>query len=92
MGRYFNWDFDVHQRDLLERRWSNEEKLLMFDEINKFTRKKNWVKGICDVQRDVHQFLITGSARLDVYKKGGDSGGISIGDCILFLCLKFLAG
>jgi predicted AAA+ superfamily ATPase len=72
-GHYFNWDLDEDRNDLLAKRWAKSEKLLVFDELHKFPRWKNWVKGLYDTQKSEHQFLVTGSARLDLYKKGGDS-------------------
>jgi predicted AAA+ superfamily ATPase len=72
-GRYFNWDNDEDRSDILKKRWSTENDLLVFDELHKHPRWKTWIKGIYDVSHDMHSFLITGSARLDVYKKGGDS-------------------
>lgn len=72
-GRYFNWDLDEDRRNILEKKWHDSDKLLVFDEIHKFPRWKNWVKGLYDTQCDRHQFLVTGSARLDVYRRGGDS-------------------
>jgi predicted AAA+ superfamily ATPase len=47
--------------------------LLVFDELHKFPRWKRWIKGIYDVSNDTHSFLVTGSARLDTYRRGGDS-------------------
>jgi predicted AAA+ superfamily ATPase len=70
---YFNWDDDVQRRSLLAREWSEEAELLVFDELHKFPRWKNWIKGIYDTQKKHHRFLVTGSARLDVYRRGGDS-------------------
>jgi len=72
-GRYFNWDFDDDRQDILQKKWSNDDSLLVFDELHKFPRWKGWIKGIYDVSRDTHSFLITGSARLDIYRRGGDS-------------------
>jgi len=72
-GIYFNWDFDEHRRMILDLKWSEEHKLLIFDELHKYKRWKNWLKGIYDIQKNIHQFLITGSARLDTYRRGGDS-------------------
>lgn len=72
-GRYFNWDLDEHKMALLKKRWKSDDKLLVFDEIHKFPRWKQWVKGVYDVRGDQHAILITGSARLDVYRRGGDS-------------------
>ncbi len=72
-GRYFNWDFDEDRQDILKKRWSTDNSLLIFDELHKFPRWKGWIKGLYDVSREIHSFLITGSARLDIYRRGGDS-------------------
>lgn len=72
-GRYLNWDLDEDRQDILKKRWSVENNLLVFDELHKFPRWKSWIKGLYDVSHDIHSFLITGSARLDVYRRGGDS-------------------
>lgn len=70
--RYYNWDDKQDRQDLLNSRLS-ENKLLIFDEVHKYKKWKNLVKGFFDKLKDKHQFLITGSARLDLYRKGGDS-------------------
>ena len=72
-GRYLNWDFDEDRQDILRKRWRTDNSLLIFDELHKFPKWKGWIKGIYDVSHDLHSFLITGSARLDVYRRGGDS-------------------
>lgn len=72
-GRYFNWDLDEDRRDILAKRWSSADDLLVFDELHKYPRWKSWIKGIYDTQGEDHSFLVTGSARLDVYRRGGDS-------------------
>ena len=72
-GRYLNWDFDEDRQDILQKRWSTGNPLLIFDELHKFPKWKGWIKGIYDVSHDLHSFLITGSARLDIYRQGGDS-------------------
>lgn len=72
-GRYFNWDYDEDRQDIQQKRWQTDNKLLVFDELHKLPRWKTWIKGIYDVSHEQHSFLITGSARLDVYRRGGDS-------------------
>lgn len=72
-GRYLNWDFDEDRQDILQKKWSRENNLLVFDELHKFPRWKTWIKGIYDVFHQLHAVIITGSARLDVYRRGGDS-------------------
>lgn len=72
-GRYFNWDFDDHRQDILHKRWSISDQLLIFDELHKYPKWKQWIKGVYDVTSEYHSFLVTGSARLDLYRRGGDS-------------------
>ena len=72
-GRYLNWDYDEDRQDILQKKWSDGNRLLVFDELHKFPRWKTWIKGIYDVSHETHAFMITGSARLDVYRQGGDS-------------------
>jgi predicted AAA+ superfamily ATPase len=72
-GRYFNWDYDEDRQDILQKKWSSGNDLLVFDELHKFPRWKTWIKGIYDVSHKMHSFLVTGSARLDIYRRGGDS-------------------
>ncbi len=72
-GRYFNWDFDDHRQDILHKRWSRSDQLLVFDELHKYPKWKQWIKGVYDVIGENHSFLVTGSARLDLYRRGGDS-------------------
>jgi len=72
-GRYLDWDLDEDRQDILKKRWDRDDKLLIFDELHKFPKWKSWIKGIFDVFHESHAFLVTGSARLDVYCRGGDS-------------------
>ncbi|MBD3415018.1 MAG: AAA family ATPase [Candidatus Aminicenantes bacterium] len=47
--------------------------LIIFDEIHKFKDWKNYLKGVYDQFHDQYQFLVSGSGRLDIYQRGGDS-------------------
>ncbi len=49
------------------------ESLLLLDEIHKYAGWRNLLKGIWDTERSRRRILVTGSARLDYYRKGGDS-------------------
>lgn len=69
---YMNWD-DPHSRVLIKSGELPRQKILLFDEIHKLKTWRNLLKGLYDKQRDTHQFLVTGSARLDHYRRGGDS-------------------
>ncbi len=70
---YFNWDYFDDKNDLLEGKFPSGMPLLVLDEIHKFKNWRNFVKGLYDKNKSKISFLITGSARLDYYSKGGDS-------------------
>ena len=46
---------------------------VIFDEIHKFSKWKRFLKGFFDVYGKGLNVAVTGSARLNVYKRGGDS-------------------
>ncbi len=70
---YFNWD-DIHSRaSLLAGELPPNEQLIVLDEIHKFARWRNLVKGFFDTNRGRRSFIVAGSARLDYYRRGGDS-------------------
>ena len=72
-GEYFSWDIDADRKALLAHHWNNQSPLIIFDELHKYPRWKQWVKGVYDSKPEHQQYLVTGSARLDVYRRGGDS-------------------
>jgi predicted AAA+ superfamily ATPase len=70
---YLNWD-DPRSAALLRRvELPPNEPLLVLDEIHKYARWRNLVKGIYDTEKSKRRIVVTGSARLDYYRKGGDS-------------------
>ncbi len=71
-GVYLNWDLDEDRRAILHKQWPPESPLIIFDELHKYPKWKQWIKGIYDTTEHQH-YLVTGSARLDVYRRGGDS-------------------
>ncbi|UCH95136.1 MAG: ATP-binding protein [Candidatus Aminicenantes bacterium] len=78
---YFNWDIIAHKRKIIQNPTSFQEinrvddstPLVIFDEIHKYKNWKNYLKGLYDEFAGEYQFLVTGSGRLDVFRKGGDS-------------------
>ncbi|OGN64075.1 MAG: hypothetical protein A3E80_02635 [Chlamydiae bacterium RIFCSPHIGHO2_12_FULL_49_9] len=81
---YFNWDNPAEkllfiegpdaiakQADLLE--LAKEKPVLIFDEIHKYRKWKQFLKGFFDAYERTSKMIITGSSRLNVYKRGGDS-------------------
>ena len=52
---------------------TDEPTLLVFDELHKFSGWKDFLKGLFDTTENRTRILVTGSARLDVFRRGGDS-------------------
>ncbi|MBN1444060.1 MAG: ATP-binding protein [Planctomycetes bacterium] len=72
-GLYLSWDNRADREEIRSARWPGGEALVVLDELHKHRFWKRWLKGEFDKHRDRLRFLVTGSARLDVYRKGGDS-------------------
>jgi uncharacterized protein len=78
---YFNWDISKHRLRFLENSTFFEEvqrkdlsrPLIILDEIHKYKDWKNYLKRVYDQFHEQYQFLVSGSGRLDIFKKGGDS-------------------
>lgn len=69
---YLNWDMAPH-RDRILRGELPPGTLWIFDEIHKYRRWRNYLKGIYDGRPRGQRILVTGSGRLDLYRYGGDS-------------------
>ncbi|MBU1085411.1 MAG: AAA family ATPase [Candidatus Beckwithbacteria bacterium] len=70
---YFNWDYQPDRKEIINSRFPAESKLIIYDELHKYKNWKNQVKGLFDKYRGKVSILVTGSAKLDVYRRGGDS-------------------
>ncbi len=72
---YLNWDVPADRERILTGRLPRSS-LLVLDEIHKYRSWRNYLKGLYDSQvrsRRKRRILVTGSARLDFYRFGGDS-------------------
>ncbi len=70
---YLNYDQLEHREIIHHQAWLNDVDLIIFDELHKMPKWKNYLKGIYDTKPDNITLLITGSARLDIYSQVGDS-------------------
>ena len=70
--RYLNWDDDEARTRILERAFPHAG-MVVFDELHKYSRWRNFLKGLYDTHGRNLRVLVTGSARLDLYRRGGDS-------------------
>lgn len=83
-NHYLNWDNDSVKQLILSGqgkvgadcgldRVHTEMPVVAFDEIHKYSRWKQFLKGFFDDYEENCRIIATGSARMDVYKRGGDS-------------------
>jgi predicted AAA+ superfamily ATPase len=70
---YLTWDDPSTAARLRRAELPPDQRLLVLDEIHKYARWRNLVKGIYDLGKSSRRIIVTGSARLDYYRKGGDS-------------------
>ncbi len=70
---YLSYDASSDRRIIHAQEWDRDTDLVIFDELHKMKKWKSWIKGIYDTEGISPSLLITGSARLDTYRKGGDS-------------------
>jgi uncharacterized protein len=70
---YLNWDHPAAPPRLRRGELPAGESRIILDEIHKYARWRGLVKGLYDTEKTRRQFIVTGSARLDHYRKGGDS-------------------
>jgi len=81
---YVNWD-NIDDRELILagpasivdhlglNRLSASIPVALFDELHKYPRWKQFLKGCFDTYGDQVRIIVTGSSRMDVYRRGGDS-------------------
>lgn len=70
---YLNFDSSTDRKFIRTQEWDRRTPLLILDEIHKMKNWKSYLKGIYDKEGVTPPILVTGSARMDTYKKGGDS-------------------
>lgn len=70
---YLNWDHPRAAAAFRRAELPPGEPLVVLDEVHKYARWRNVLKGIYDTEKSRRRILVTGSARLDYYRKGGDS-------------------
>lgn len=81
---YLNWDNLDHRKIILGgvasvadfaglEKLAASVPLIVFDEIHKYGKWKTFLKGFFDTYKGKTKVLVTGSSRLNIYKKGGDS-------------------
>lgn len=74
---YLNYDVAEHRKIIATQSWIRGTPLLILDELHKMPNWKRFLKGLYDLQKagsaKRQKIIVTGSARLDVARKMGDS-------------------
>jgi predicted AAA+ superfamily ATPase len=70
---YLNYDHLSDRKIIREEAWREKTELLVLDELHKMPDWKNYLKGVFDTRQPHLKILVTGSARLDFVRRGGDS-------------------
>lgn len=70
---YLNYDRAEDRKIMRAEAWPKKTNLLILDELHKMKGWKNYLKGIFDTREPKLKILVTGSARLDTFRKAGDS-------------------
>jgi uncharacterized protein len=70
---YLNFDEAAHRLILKEKSWDRKVPLIIFDELHKMSGWKTYLKGTYDTEGLPPGLLVTGSARLDAFRRVGDS-------------------
>jgi uncharacterized protein len=70
---YLTWDRAEHRAQIRSLGWSRGPKVAVLDEVHKYARWKTLLKGFHDTEGEAQSLLVTGSARLDLFRRGGDS-------------------
>src|SRR5437868_3995187 len=71
-GHYLSWDDPADREMILKHQFPAKPGLLVLDEIHKYVRWRDTLKGLYDKRKTELRILVTGSAKLDHYRRGGD--------------------
>ncbi len=72
-GIYLNWDIKKDKKIIREVSWPKNASLVVLDELHKYAKWKNYLKGLSDEFQNKPPLLITGSARLETFRRQGDA-------------------
>jgi len=70
---YLNWDIEDDKRIILDKSWRRDVPVVVLDELHKKPEWKSWLKGIVDKESHKPPLFVTGSAKMNIFRKGGDS-------------------
>ena len=68
-----SWDDKVSRLKIQKGDLDWDSTLWVFDELHKYKKWRNFLKGLYDLHHENHKILVTGSAQLEAFSRGGDS-------------------
>ena len=72
-SQYLNWDVLADRAVMQRQSWNPRAGLLVMDEIHKMPNWKAWLKGVADGRAPGQTLMVTGSARMDTFRRAGES-------------------
>jgi uncharacterized protein len=72
-SEYLSYDILSDRKIILSQSWKRDVPLLIIDELHKLREWKSFLKGVIDESSNSPNLIVTGSARLDVFRKAGDA-------------------
>jgi hypothetical protein len=72
-AQYLSWDVPADRQLISAHAWTPKARLVVFDEIHKMRDWKAFLKGAWDGRSEGQAMLVTGSARMDTFRQGGES-------------------
>ncbi len=70
---YLNYDSAEDRETMRAESWQKDADLIIFDELHKMRGWRNYIKGVYDTKPSTMHIIVTGSARINVFRKVGDS-------------------
>ena len=72
-AKNLNCDMPADRELIRQSAWSPKSRLVVFDEIHKMSAWKKLLKGARNGRYESQAMLVTGSARMDTFRRAGES-------------------
>jgi uncharacterized protein len=72
-AQYLSRNMPADRQLISAQAWTPKARLVVFDEIHKMRDWKAFLKGAWDGRAEAQAMLVTGSARMDTFRQGGES-------------------
>jgi uncharacterized protein len=72
-SHYLNWDVSADRKIIQAVGWPKDGSVVVLDELHKYLKWKGFLKGVIDEYGNKPPLIVTGSARLETFRRGGDA-------------------